>query len=70
MEDHAARKERLRKIIRSLGAAEDPPLHPDAYSRAAIVATVKGVAAHSLAAWCCTWTGSNACPQLVTSQGH
>lgn len=53
MNEYDMRKERLRKIIRSLGAAEPPPpLAPEAYERAAIVTTVRGVAGTSLAAWC------------------
>ena len=51
-EDARVRKERLRKIVRSLAAAEPVPLPPMADTRAAVVATVKGVARGSLAAWC------------------
>ena len=51
--DHAARKERMRKIVRSLVGADPPPqLPPDAYSRAAIVTTVKNIAPQTLATWC------------------
>ena len=54
MEDNAARKQRIRKVIRSLTTAErPPPLPPAAYSRAAIVTTVRGIASDSLRSWCC-----------------
>jgi len=47
------RKARLQKVIRSLSDASPPiPLSPRTASNAAIVSTVKGVAAGSLTAWC------------------
>ena len=54
MEIHstAVRKERLRKVIRSLSNDPPPPLPPAHASRAAIVTTVKGVEAASLCSWC------------------
>ena len=51
--DDAVRRARLQKIMRSLsGAAPPPALTPGTASSAAVVATVKGVSASTLGAWC------------------
>ena len=51
--DATVRKERLRKVMRALGAAELPPrLTPASSTAAAIVTTVKGVDRSTLCNWC------------------
>ena len=52
MADKSARQTRMRRIVRSLGVDQTPPLNPESFSRAAIVTTVKRVSPQSLKEWC------------------